>query len=177
MTGGLDSIRPGTTEIGDIGLPSELPHGIRTQGAVPRHQGADIGGSARLDVSENALDLSPGVCDPRRSGRQGPAHHHSRLISRGRNEAVSRSGQAGDVGAREIILRDDRPSPAVHRRHPHCAIDVDGTPRGDARQRGVCAHPAAGIPWWRHHITAWRLIVAAATTRVTRPVGRIVSAV
>ena len=177
LTVGLDTVRWSTTEIGDIGLPSELPHGVRTQGAVPRHQGADIGCGARFDVSENALDLVPGVRDTRRSGRQGPAHHHPHLISRGRYEAISRPRQAGEVGAREIILRDDRPSPAVHRRHPHPAVDVDGTPRGDARQRGVCAHPAAGIPWWRHHVTAWRLIVAAAATRVTRPVGRIVSAV
>jgi hypothetical protein len=174
LTGGSDALRPGTTEISEIGLPCELPNGVCAQRAVPSHQGTDIGGSARLDPSEYSLDLGPGVCDPRRSGRQGPAHHHSRLISSGRNEAVSRSGQAGDIGAREIILRDHRPSPAVHRRHPHCAIDVDGTSRRYALQRGVATNPAAGIPWWRHHVTAWRLIVAATTTRVAGPVGWII---
>ena len=157
---------------------AELTQSLRVHRAVAGHDRTDIGWIPRADVSENALDFGAGVSKGGRPGGQRPSHDDPHLISVCWHDPLSGSREASEVGAREVLLADRRPTPTVNRCHANPTVDVYSSFRSGARLGGidVARHPTARSAR-RDRVTSGRLGGAAPATRIGRPMGRVVTGI
>jgi hypothetical protein len=155
---------------------AELPHGFGAHRGVAGHHRADIGRISRSDLPEDALDFGPGIAPSGRPGCQRPSHHDPGLIAVGGHHTVTRSGEAGQIGAREVFLANRSPPPPIDLRHSHPAFDVDRSVRRWPRTGRIVRNPTVGVA--RRDCGATRRLCGAATaTGVWRPVWRVVAGI